>query len=265
MSSNIKFCILGTDERSKYLRKLYKDEGVDLVTYEKADIVIGPTPFSKDNIKINGENIECDKLFNELKTKNKIFFAGAISQNLKLKLKNLNIRYVDLLEEENVAILNAIPTAEGAIATAIGMTNFSINGSNCLILGYGKIGKILAKMLGGLGANVFCEARKKEDLAFIKAMGYNSINLDVLDSYLNDMDVIFNTIPSMILDERRLQRLKTNCAVIDLASSPGGVDFVKAKELNINVVWSLALPSKFAPLTSAVYLKNTVDRFLRKG
>ena len=258
------FCVLGSDDRSEWLRKLYKGEGKRMASVENADIVIGPIPFSRDDLRVNGENLKCEELIKILSDSDKILFAGAISQNLKVDFSENNVIFFDLLDEKNVAILNAIPTAEGAIKLAIDITNFTIHGSNSLVLGYGKIGKVLSKMLHGIGANVFCEARKKEDLAFIKAMGYNSINIDELDNYLNDMDIIFNTIPSMILDERRLQCLKKDCAIIDLASTPGGVDFVKAKELNLNTNWALALPSKVAPLTAAKYLKDTVDELLLK-
>ena len=236
-----------------------------MASVENADIVIGPTPFSGDDIGVNSENLKCDELIKILSNSNKILFAGAISINLRTNLKENDVIFFDLMDQKNVSILNAIPTAEGAIKTAIDMTEFTIHGSKCLVLGYGKIGKVLSKMLYGMGANVFCEARKKEDLAFIKAMGYNSIHIDELDNYLNDMNIIFNTIPSMVLDECRLQCLKKDCAIIDLASTPGGVDFVKAKELNLNTSWALALPSKVAPLTAAKYLKDTVDELLLKG
>ncbi len=263
--SKRKFCIIGTDDRSNYIRMMYKDEERRIVGYEDADIIIGPTPFSKDDIKVNGESLECNDIIKVLSNSSKVLYAGSISENMKSKLKKNKVKFFDLLDQENVAILNAIPTAEGAIATAINMTDFTIHGSNCLVLGYGKIGKILSKMLCGFGANVFCEARKKEDIAFIDAMGYNSVSLDKLDEYLSNMDIIFNTVPSMILDSCRLQSLNKKCAIIDLASSPGGVDFSKAKELKINTTWALALPTKVAPYTAAVYLKNTIDELLKKG
>ena len=261
---NLNYCVLGNDERSKNLRLLFITDGKVLTDYTNADVIIGPTPFSKDNITVNSETIKCEDLFSEIKKRNVIFFAGAISKDLKQKLNTENITYVDLMDDTSVAIQNAIPTAEGAIFEAIKNTNFTLHSSNTLILGYGKIGKVLAKMLQGVGANVYCEARKKEDLAFIKAMGYNSISLDVLDNCLKDMDVIFNTIPSMILDEKRLKKLKKTCVIIDLASSPGGVDFNKANSLGITTSWALALPAKVAPLSAARYLKNAVDEYLRR-
>lgn len=262
---DVKMCVLGTDERSKYIRKMYIKELGILNSFDNADIIIGPTPFSKDDVKVNGESLECNELINHMAGSNKILYAGAISKNMKVKLKKKNIKFYDILEEEGVAILNAIPTSEGAIDIAMNMTDFTIHGSNVLVLGYGNIGKILSKMLYGIGANVYCEARNKKDLAFIKAMGYNSISLDKLDSYLGDMDIIFNTIPAMILDEKRLKCLKKESVIIDLASSPGGVDFSKAKELKINTTWALALPTKVAPHTAAVYLKNVIDELIKRG
>lgn len=263
--SEKKICVLGSDDRSKYIRRMYREEGKKLVSYDFADIVIGPTPFSKDDVKVNGEILECSKLIEYLSSNKKVLYAGAISNDMKTKLNKKKVKFYDLLSEESVAVLNAIPTAEGAIYTAMKMTDFTLHGANVLVLGYGKIGKILSKDLKGMGANVFCEARNPKDLAFIKAMGYNSIKLDELDSHLSYMNIIFNTIPSMILDEHKLQCLNKDCCIIDLASSPGGVDFSKAKELNINTAWALALPTKIAPLTAAVYLKDTVDDLIRRG
>ena len=89
---------------------------------------------------------------------------------------------------------------------------------------------------------------------------FRSIRLEDLSKHLENMDVIFNTIPFVILDEKNLIKIKKDCIIIDLASKPGGVDFEKAKELGINVMWALALPGKVAPYTAAKYLKDTIDK-----
>ena len=163
------------------------------------------------------------------------------------------------MEYEDVAILNAIPTAEGAISVAMEMSDITLHGSNVLVLGFGKIGKVLSKMLLGIGANVYCEARNKKDLALIKALGYNSIDLRDLDKYLPKFDYVFNTIPYLILDEIRLARLKKDVYLIDLASKPGGIDFDYAKSNGMNVTHALALPSKVAPKTAALYFKQKIE------
>lgn len=262
---DLKICVLGTDDRSKFLRKLYLDEVGKLYSFESADVIIGPTPFSKDDVKVNGEVLRCEELIKSIENSSKVLYAGAISNNIKNKLKKASIKFFDVLNEDGVSISNAIPTAEGAISVAMNMTNFTIHKSNVLVMGYGNIGKVLSKMLCGIGANVYCEARNKKDIAFIEAMGYNSIKLQEIDSYLGKMNIIFNTIPSLVLNRERLILLKKDCAIIDLASSPGGVDFTAAKELDLNTTWALALPTKVAPKTAAFYLKNVIDELIEKG
>lgn len=255
-----KWCVLGTDNRSIYIRDMYKKENKKMSSYEDADVIVCPIPFSRDNIKITGENITCNELFCFLSNTKKRLYTGSISNILKDELLEKKIEFFDMIKDESISVLNAIPTSEGAIFSAIDMTDFTLFGSNILILGYGNIGKVLSKMLKGIGANVYCEARRKKDIAFIKAMGYNSVELDDLDKYLPNIQVIFNTIPSLILDEKRLKLLDKNCCIIDLASTPGGTDFIKAKELGINTLWYLGIPSKIAPYTAAQYLKEYIDK-----
>lgn len=138
----------------------------------------------------------------------------------------------------------AIPTAEGAIEIAMSETPITLHLSRCLVLGYGRIGKILSKMLAGIGAKVTVEARKFADLALIEGHGYEAIHMNDLKENIGGFDVIFNTIPSMVLDEDTLKKIRKDTLVIDLASKPGGVDFEAAKQLGIRVIWALSLPGK---------------------
>lgn len=256
-----KIAILGCDKRSNYLRALYSNEKIKLYHYKEADVIIAPIPFSKDGIKINGENIVIDIFLKEIK--GKILFSGAVLESVLCKFND--IEYYDLMSEESLSFLNAIPTAEGAIFEAMKNTDITLCNSNCLVMGYGRIGKVLSKMLKGIGANVYCEARSKKDLAFIRAMGYNnSSDIEGLVKIIPKMDYIFNTIPEKLLNEKMLSLVKKDAIIIDLASNPGGVDFEKAKEMNLSVVWALALPSKIAPKTAAIYLKETIDIYLKR-
>lgn len=125
-------------------------------------------------------------------------------------------------------------------------------------MGFGRIGKILANMLKGLGANVACEARKTSDLAWIKAYGYEPIPLNSLSENLNRFNIIINTIPYIILDKSNLNNVKKDALVIDVASNPGGVDRDAIKKLGIKFVWALSLPGKVAPVTSAEFIKETL-------
>ena len=251
-----KLAIIGGDLRIVKLAEMLAKENIKVYTYalENAEvlkeqnniqkinnieqlknfnIIIGGVPFSSNGIQINvpfsNENISIEQLFKNIKGKTLI--AGNIQTNVEKMAEQFNIKLIDLLKREELAILNTISTAEGAIQIAIAETLKTLHSSKVLVMGFGRIGKILAKMLNGIGAQVYCEARKKEDLAWIKAYGYYPIKLQELDKYLNQFDIIINTIPVIILKEEQLKILTNDCIIIDIASSPGGVDKYDEKRL----------------------------------
>lgn len=256
-------------EEAEELNKIQKIEKCKTLdeTIENAEIVIGPIPLSSNNIQINTpfskKNITLEELAKKIK--NKKFIAGNIKKEFYEYNKDNSSEIIDLLEKEELTILNTISTAEGAIQIAMEETIKTLHSSNILILGFGRVGKTLANMLKGIGANVYCEARKNEDLAWIKTYGYEPITLDNLNENLNKFDIIMNTIPSLILKEKEIKYLKKDCLLIDLASSPGGIDIKEAKEKGIKTIWALALPGKVAPLTSAEFIRDTIYNILEKN
>ena len=232
---------IGGDLRSAELIKLFAKDDYKIYTYgfENYDFkndeiikiseiesltntVISAIPFSKDGINLNSvfskDNITISELFK--KSENKKLIAGPFKNEIHDLAKKYNIELVDIMKNEELTILNVIPTAEGAIQIAMEESMETINGSNVLVLGFGRIGKVLSKMLWGLGANVYSEARKREDLAYIEAYGYNKIDLQDLNKFLPKFKYIFNTIPYLILDKERLDLINNDTIIIDLASSP---------------------------------------------
>jgi len=285
---NVKFTVLGGDLRNIKLANMisydqYKiniygfnkaefetgiEESADLkLAIDESDVIIGPIPCSNDNETLNApfhqEKIFMNEIF-KIMSKNQIFIAGRISDKITNLAEVYNIYSIDILEREEMAVLNAIPTAEGAIQIAMEEIPITLHDSKVLILGFGRIGKILAKMLKGLGADVYVEARKYSDLAWIKSYGYKKVALTETGSYISEMDVIFNTIPHLILDAGLLAKLKKESLIIDLASKPGGVDFEKAGEIGIKVIWALSLPGKVAPTTAAKFLKDTIYNIIEE-
>ena len=81
----------------------------------------------------------------------------------------------------------------------------TLHGSRCLVLGYGKIGKILSSMLSGMGAQTAVEARKYADLAMIEGHGCEALPLCELRQRIHEFDVIFNTVPALILTDDVLE------------------------------------------------------------
>ena len=229
-------------------------------TIKEADLVIGPIPLSNNNLQINTPFSEKKILLDELlkHLKNKIFLAGNVKEEYKKEAEKQNVQIIDVLKREELVVLNTIATAEGAIQIAMEETDYTLHGSNILVLGFGRVGKTVAYMLKGIGANVYVEARKQEDMAWIKIYGYQAILLNEMQENLEKFDIIINTIPSIILKEKELSKLKKECLVIDLASYPGGIEQEAAKRLGIKTIWALALPGKVAPVTSAKFIKDTI-------
>lgn len=283
-----KYTIIGGDLRNVKLANIIKADGniVNIYGFKNAgfelglkenedlpgaiddsDIVIGPLPCSNDNETLNApyhpEKIYINEIFKIMK-KNQLFIAGRISEKILHLAHAYNVYGIDILEREEMAILNAIPTAEGAIQIAMEELPITLHDSKVLVMGFGRIGKILSKMLHGLGAKVFVEARKYSDIAWIKSYGYKPVYLNELCDYMGQMDIIFNTIPHIVLDANLLGKIKSDCLIIDLASKPGGVDFERAKNMGLKVIWALSLPGKVAPITAAKFIKETVYNIIEE-
>lgn len=234
----------------------------------KSEIIIGPVPMTNDNYNLTApfseSKIEIEELIQNMSGKEKLLIAGKISDKLSEALLSKGIKSIDLFKREEYVVLNTIATAEGTIQIAMENTLKTVHGSNVLIMGFGRVGKVLAKMLDGIGAKVSCEARKHSDIAWIKAYGYNPIMLSELDTQLGDFDIIINTIPFQILEGERLNHIKQECVIIDLSANPGGVDRKAAKEKKLNVIWALSLAGKVAPITSAEFIKETLYNILKE-
>ncbi len=227
---------------------------------QKAQIIVGPIPFSSDGREINAPFSNNQITVGELtqKLEKKMLIAGAIAPHICEIMQYKNCRVVDIMKKEEVAILNAISTAEGAIQVMIQNTDTIIHGSKILILGFGRITKVLAKKLEGLSAKVTCTARKSEDLSWIRAYGYNYINTNEIEQNLSQYDIIINTIPNMILNKEKLQYVRKDTLLLDLASNPGGIDREEAKNKQLKLIWALALPGKVAPVTTAEIIKDAI-------
>lgn len=225
------------------------------------EIIILPVPVSFDGLYINTPYFDNKLTIKQLMTyinPLSLVFGGRISKGLSEELSLKGVKHKDYMTRDELAIKNAIPTAEGAIAIAMNETSITVHNSKCLILGYGKVGKILSKSLSALGAKTYVTARKYADLALIEGHGYIPMSLNEAKNKLDKFDIIFNTVPALILESSDLLKIAPDTLIIDLASKPGGVDFEKAKELGVKVIWALSLPGQVAPVTAGVIIKDTV-------
>ena len=233
---------------------------------QEVEIVIGPIPFSSNGKTINMPFSDKEVTIREMMhvINAKVLIAGVITPEVYEMANDEYIEIIDIMKREELAVLNTIATAEGTIQIAIENTNKIIHGSEVLILGFGRIGKVLARKLAGLSAKVTCAARKDEDLAWIQAYGHKATNINSIGENLKQYDIIINTVPHIILNEERLKYVKSECLLIDLASNPGGIDKKSVKDRQLKFVWALSLPGKVAPITSAEFIKDTIYNIIKE-
>ncbi|MFZ2540128.1 MAG: dipicolinate synthase subunit DpsA [Oscillospiraceae bacterium] len=209
------------------------------------------TPFSDDILKI-------EDILSIAVAKTHIL-GGKLTDALRQRLETMRLSYTDYLLRDELAILNAVPTAEGAIQIAMEELATTIYGLDVLIVGYGRISKVLSRMLSCMGAKVTVSARKFSDIAWIQVNGFIPIHTCEICDVISNSQLIFNTVPATILDEALLSKVKRDCLLIDLASKPGGIDFETAKKLGLKTIWALSLPGKVAPISAGKIIFNTIQ------
>jgi dipicolinate synthase subunit A len=144
----------------------------------------------------------------------------------------------------------------------MGNMPITLHGCRALVIGYGRIGKLLCKSLSALGAIVTASARNDSDFSWMNAHGTAPARTLELDGMLHRYDVIFNTVPHQTLSAARLPEVKPSCFILDLASAPGGCDFEAAERLGLNCIWALGLPGKCAPESAARIMRLVLKRIL---
>ena len=189
-------------------------------------------------------------------------FVGVAGQKLVRLLEQKESRLIELMKIDEVAIYNSIPSAEGAVQMAMEMLPITIHGCTAYVLGFGRTGAPLARLLGAMGAKTRVAARRKESLARIAEMTLTPIPFDQLSKSLREADAIFNTVPSMVLTGEILENVSPEAVIIDLASAPGGTDFQAADRLGIKAVLAPGLPGRVAPKTAGRILARTILGFL---
>lgn len=195
-----------------------------------------------------------------------LIVAGSLTAKWLRKMDALHLQAMQYAEDDELAILNSIPTAEGAVQIAMEELPITIHGSTVAVIGFGRVGLTVARLFKALGARVLVVARRPAVLARAYEMGCEMLHWDSLAAHAGSADIIINTIPAPVVTANVLARVKPEVLIIDLASAPGGTDFEVAKKLNIKAKLALGLPGKVAPQTAGAILAriipNLICRFL---
>ena len=286
---NIKFSVIGGDERFAYLADGLGKNGYEVCCFgfdniafplkytvkcpsladakSGVDCIILPVPYTKDGVNINAplysRKICISDVFENIPD-DTVVFAGKCDEKIKAISRSKGCFLVDFMDSEDIAVQNTVPTAEGAIEIAMKETVFTLHGAEVAVCGFGRVGAVLAYKLKSLGANVTVYARRQEVLSLARAYGYKAVALENIDRGIFKFDIIFNTVPSTILTQPLIDKMNRKTLIIDLASLPGGVDFPHAEAVGIKAVSALSLPGKCAPKSAGEILKDGILNILRK-
>ena len=159
---------------------------------------------------------------------------------------------------------NAALTAEAAVGLLLRESPRALQGSRCLILGFGRIGKLLAQKLAAFGAQVSVAARRETDRALAEALGYGSLSFEKPEGVIGDFEYLINTVPARVLSDAALCCVSPEALLLELASAPGGFDPTLARNIGLNVVTAPGLPGRCAPLAAAELLRRELYAVLRE-
>lgn len=258
-----KITVIGGDKRlriaEKILQKDFKVDTIGLYGDEKgnmadSDVLLLPVPTTRDNVTVNAPFSREKIYLEEIKTAAK----GKLILSCGYFFEGMNC--TDYGKDEGYCILNAVPTAEGAIALAMDNSDFTLWRSRVLVIGCGRCGRVLAERLKALGAFVTVSARKESDFAYLDSSGLGRVYTNSLNEIPLDYHIIFNTVDAKVIADSSLENCKTRL-MIDL-SSKGGFDTEKARFFGITAFKAPGLPGKAAPQTAGEILAKTVTEII---
>ena len=277
---NKTFGVIGGDQRQAELARLLAEDDRTVRTYglgtwrsggetsldraAAVDIVILPLPLCRGDGVLNCEEgpVPTMDLFRRLRPEQRVL-AGQVKAAQRREAEACGIVLEDYFLREELTVANAAATAEAAVQVAMENLDRTLLGMNCLVVGFGRIGKLLSHRLHGLGARVTATARKPGDLAWIRAYGWQALETGALSGRLFSFDAVFNTVPSSVLDRPLLEQLPPGCLCVDLASVQG-IDAAAAEELGLPHVWARSLPGRLVPRTAAAVIRDAVDHILEE-
>ncbi len=228
-----------------------------------------PTPVCGQGLELNApywpqdRNRDIGQFLGDI-GKTALVLGGAFSPAVKAAFAAKELRFIDLMERDDLAAANALPTAEGAVAMAMEQMEITLSGSRSCVVGCGRCGRVLARLLAAMGSRVTVTARRPGQLTWIADQGWTPLETGRLAQGAGEWDVVFNTVPAPVVDRRVLDALGPGAVVIDLASRPGSTDFPYAAQRGITAVLAPGLPGKVAPKTAGLILRDTILPILRE-
>lgn len=195
MRHELNFWVLGGDMRQGKLAQLLAEDGHRVHTYaledgavpapgltaepglsgvEQADCVVLPLPVSSGGRLLNAPLSRLSPPITEVLaplSPGQMLCGGRVDPVTAALAAERGLTIRDYFAREELAVANAVPTAEGAVQIAMEQLPITIHGARVLVVGFGRVGRALAQRLAALGAKVTVAARRYESLAWAQEIG----------------------------------------------------------------------------------------------
>lgn len=273
------FFITGGDERLRWMEHILSGQGYSVFSFtdtasalpesalKHASVVLGPIPFTRDGIHLFQPPLygaEISRLLSCL-VSGQYLFGGSLPGSVKEFCDKNGIVWKDFMDMEEIALENAVATAEGAISLAVSSSPVNLHRRRCLVLGYGRCGQALADRLKGMFADVtVCEIDPLR-LTTANIRGFEAVSPQDLENILSSAEFIFNTVPAPVLTASLLKKYSDDAVLFELASGSGCVSEEICRQAGLRRISCPGLPGRFSPKTSAQLLCRTVLQVLGEG
>jgi len=263
--SSLAFVVDVSESRGDFIKRFLEKDGLNTF-----DFSIVPVPALRDNATViyifaPSKRLvlaDCNLIAN-----NSIVFCTEFSSDVLAKFSEKNCTAIKLFDDELLAIANAKLTAHGTLDILKKNYTLFANSDICtLVLGAGRVGSATARLLNSNNYNIDIATNDLVEHIVVQEFTNNVFNFARLDSFIvkQKYSCIINTVPSVVLDKKRLAKIKranSNCFIIDLASLPGGVDKLAAETLGLHALHALGVPTKHYPeLAANIMLQSILKR-----
>lgn len=275
-----KIVVIGGDIRYLYLiEKLREyDFDIDVLGYEKTShSMLNVNKITLDELNIgnydfiflpvasidNEGNIKAEFSDKSLNLSNVNFHNikdnAYIITGIKTKfMEKLNIKnIIYYMEDDDIAIYNSVATAEGVIMKIMENTDYTIYGSNILVLGYGRCSETITRYLKSLGAKVSVLVRDNKKYAKTEILGFTPYKMDELINHLGEFNIIINTVPELIIDKEKIDLIDSNAYLLDIATITG-FDMEYALKNGLKIERFMSIPGIVAPASAAPIIFNKI-------
>lgn len=230
-----------SDERMFFLQQIVERDSISFAH---------PTHIFAPNIEVSQKDIEQMSPSTHL-------FCGKCSQDALQTAENMEVQIHIMMKDENFQATNARLTAEGTLGIIIQRSTNSLEDNKYMILGFGRTGAAIARLLCQLGLTVDICTNSSSRPAH--AFARHVLPLSGLD--FSQSDVVINTVPHPIIDDKASMSFKYNALYIELASKPA-LNLEYVRYLGVDADIHPALPAKACPLSAAKAMLTYIKEVL---